>query len=259
MRRIACLAGFALGAAVLTAMPVSAAGQPSVGLKVPAHAHAGHPTKVHYSSSGVSGDTLVLQRQVGSAWHTIRTLSASSGTTTVPKLALGIYEIRLAAFTHSGGLVTAKGRVLHVFGTVKFTDLFPQLGHGGHYSTPEKNFKYAFAFYNTAGTYTALTVKDSPCDSVHVEFIPGTDNGTASVPGVSSGTLYLGRHNRSKIHKTVAPQHIGTVHGSVLLNQAWSLLVAQSAGGGQLMTWYVNGSASCDHSPVAHFAASGAN
>jgi hypothetical protein len=260
MRRSACLIGFALGAStILTALPVNAAAQPSVGLKVPAHARAGHPTKVSYHSSGVSGDSVVLQRAVNGGWQTIQHLSKSSGTATVPKLALGVYEIRIAAFTKKGGLATAKAHALDVFGTVKFTDLFPQLGHGGYYSTPEKNFRYAFSFYNSAGTYTALTVKDSPCDSVHVQFIPGTDNGTSTVVGVSSGTLYLGRHDRSKVHSTIAPQHIGKVHGAVELNHAWSLLVAQAASGGQLMTWYVNGTASCDESPIAHFAALGAN
>ena len=72
------------------------------------------------------------------------------------------------------------------------------------------------------------------------------DNGNATIPGVSSGTLYLGRHGRSKVHDTVAPQHVGKVHGALTLNQAWSLLVAQARTGGQLMTWYVNGTASCD-------------
>jgi hypothetical protein len=141
---------------ILPALPVNAASSPSVGLKVPAHAHAGKTTKVTYHSSGVSGDSLVLQEAVNGAWNTVRHLSGVSGTTTVPKLALGIYEIRVAAFTHSGGLVTAKAHALHVFGTVSFANLFSQPTHA--YSTPAKNFHYVFEFYNSAGTYTALAV-----------------------------------------------------------------------------------------------------
>lgn len=255
MRRMACvIGGFALGASVLTAVPVSAASQPSIGLKVPAHAVAGKPTKVKYSSSGLSGDKLVLQRAVSDGWHTIRTLSKPSGTTKVPKLALGIYEIRVAAFTHKGGLVTATGRALHVFGRVNFVDLFPQLGQGGHYN----GFRYSVSFYNTSGTYTALAVKKSPCDSVHVSFLPGSQT-SAPPSGVSSGTLYLGRHKKAKLHDTVAPMTVGHVHGSVLLNQAWSLLVAQSRAGGELITWYVNGWANCDEGHITNFAALGAN
>jgi hypothetical protein len=258
MRRIACLVGgFALGISMLTALPVSAASQPSIHLKVPAHAKAGHPTTIRYSSSGVSGDSLVLQRAVESGgWHTIRTLSKSSGKTKVPALKLGVYAIRIAAFTHKGGLVTAAGKKLHVFGKVKFADLFPQLGHGGTYH----GFHYSVYFYNTAGTYTALKVRKSGCDSVHISFLPGSDPSTDTPPvGVSSGTLYLGRHNKSKVHTTIAPMNVGKVHGAVEVNHAWSILVAQSRGGGQLMTWYVNGYANCDKDQITDYAGLGAN
>ena len=180
MRTIACLVGgAALAASMVTAVPVSAAGQPSIHIKVPAAAKAGQPTKVKYSSTGLSGDSLVLQRANDNThWHTIRHLSKPNGTTTVPKLAIGIYNLRIAAFTRKGGLVTADGHLLHVFGKVPFTKLFPQLGHGGTYQGGG-NYRYAFAFYNTDGTYTALTVKNSPCNSVHVSFVPGTDTGAA--------------------------------------------------------------------------------
>ena len=259
MRRIACLVGgLALGASMLTAVPVNAAGQPSIHLKVPA-AKAGQPTKVMYRSSGLSGDSLVLQTANDNThWKTVRHLSQPSGTTTVPKHDIGIYNVRVAAFTHKGGLVTADGHLLRVFGKVTFKQLFPQLGHGGTYQAA--NFHYAFSFYNDDGTYTALAVKHSPCNSVHVSFVPGGDPGTLAAPvGVSSGTLYLGRHNKSKLHKTVAPLHVGKVHGAVQFDAAWSLLVAQARTGWQLMTWYVNGYANCDKFPITTYAALGAN
>jgi hypothetical protein len=257
MRRIACLVGLALSASLLVASPVGAAGHPTLHLKVPAHAHANKAATVSYSSSGTGSDKLVLQRLNGTDWQTVKRLQATRGTVTLPAVQLGVYDLRLAAYTTSGQLVSAVGHKLRVFGRVKFADLF---GLGTHaYSTPAANFHYVFQFYNGRGTYTALVVKNAPCDSVHIQFIPGTDNGTATVVGVSSGTVYLGRHNRSKLHTTVAPQHVGRVGGPLDLNGAWSLLVAQAASGGQLMTWYVNGFADCDAQSITTWATPGSD
>jgi hypothetical protein len=242
---------------MLVASPVDAAAQPTLHLKVPAHAHANKTAAVTYSAAGVGSESLVLQRLDGSKWKTVRKLHADKGTVTLPVFQIGVYDLRLAAYTTGGKLVSAVGRKLRVFGKVKFADLF---GLGTHaYSTPAANFHYVFQFYNGRGTYTALVVKNAPCDSVHIQFIPGTDNGTATVVGVSSGTLYLGRHNRSKLHDTVAPQHVGRVGGPLDLNGAWSLLVAQAASGGQLMTWYVNGFADCDAQTITTWATPGSD
>jgi hypothetical protein len=248
MRRIAGLVGLALAATMIAAAPVNAAAHPSLSLKVPAHAHAGHTTKVTYHSSGTGSDTLVIQRSVGSAWQTLRQLHADSGSATLPALGIGVYDVRLAAYTSSGQLVTAVGHKLRVFGKVSFADLFSLPTHA--YSTPATNFHYIFAFYNARGTYTALTVKNSPCESLHIQFIPGSDNGNETVVGVSTGTMYLGRHDRSKVHATVAPQTVGKINGATNLNSAWSLLVAQASSGGQLLTWYVNGYGICDGSSI---------
>ena len=256
MRRFALLAGFALAASTFAvAGPVSAASTPSLHLKVPAHARAGHPATVSYSSSGAGSDTLFIQRQEGSSWQTLQQLHSASGKYTLPSFGLGIYAIRLAAYTSHGKLVTAVGHQLHVFGRVKFADLFQQPIHS--YSLPQKNFHYVFQFYNSRGAYTALVAKKAPCDSIHIQFVPGTDTGNQTVIGVSSATLYLGRHNKSKLQKTVAPQTIGNIGGSLALNGAWSIYLAQAASGGQLLTWYVNGYADCDGPTITTWAEPG--
>lgn len=257
MRRTALLVGLALGASLIAVTPVTAANAPQLSLKVPAHAHANKSSTVTFHATGAGSDTLALQRLVGSSWRTVRKLHGTSGTATLPALPIGVYDVRVAAFSGAGHLVTAAGRKLRVFGTVKFTQLFGQPVHA--YSTPEANFHYTFQFYNSRGAYTALVAKNAPCDSIHVQFIPGTDNGNATVIGVSSATLYLGRHNRSKLHATVAPQRIGKVHGALDLNGAWSIYVAQSAGGGQLITWYLNGFADCDSTRITTWATPGSD
>ncbi|HEX3901179.1 MAG TPA: hypothetical protein VHW74_18685 [Mycobacteriales bacterium] len=257
MRRIACLVGLALSASMLAASPVDAAGHPTLHLKVPAHAHANKAATVTYSVSGAGSDAVALQRLSGTTWQTVKKLHSTTGTVTLPALQIGVYDLRLAAYTTHGQLVSAVGHKLRVFGKVKFAQLFNLPTHA--YSTPAANFHYTFQFYNGRGTYTALVVKNAPCDSVHIQFIPGTDSGTSTVVGVSSGTLYLGRHNRSKLHATVAPQHVGRVGGPLDLNGAWSLLVAQAASGGQLMTWYVNGFADCDAQGITTWATPGSD
>ncbi|HWA66180.1 MAG TPA: hypothetical protein VG899_07410 [Mycobacteriales bacterium] len=258
MRRMACLVGLALAATtVVGTAPVAAASHPGLHLKVPAHAHAGKAATVTYTSSNTGSDRLVIQRLAGSTWKTMRRLHASHGSATLPALPIGVYDVRLAAYTGSGRLVSAVGRKLRVFERVSFATLFNLPVHA--YSTPEANFHYTMQFYNGRGTYTALVVKDAPCDSVHVQFIPGSDNGEETVVGVSSGTLYLGRHDRSKLHATVAPQHIGRVGGPLDVDGAWSLLVAQAASGGQLLTWYVNGFADCDANHITTWATPGSD
>ncbi|HVW80149.1 MAG TPA: hypothetical protein VHB69_04325 [Mycobacteriales bacterium] len=258
MRRIAGLAGLALAASVVaTALPAPAASAPTLHLKVPAHARANQPATLTYRATGAGSDRLVLQRLAGTTWKTVRQLHSASGTATLGALPIGVYDVRLAAYTKSGKLVSAAGRKLRVFGRVSFADLF---GLGVHaYSTPSANFHYTFQFYNGRGTYTALVVKRAPCDSVHVQFVPGSDNGNETLVGDSSGTVYLGRHNRSKLHATVAPQHVGRVGGPLDLNGAWSLEVAQAAGGGQLITWYVNGFADCDGTRITTWATPGSD
>jgi hypothetical protein len=242
---------------LVSASPVAAASKPTLHLVMPAHVHANKPSTATYHSANTGSDEVVIQRMNGNRWQTIRRLHAASGKVTLPALGIGVYDVRLAAYTSGGQLVSAVGHKMRVFGRVSFAELF---GLGVHaYSTPAANFHYTMQFYNSRGTYTALVVKDAPCDSVHVQFIPGTDNGNSTVVGVSSGTVYLGRHDRSKLHATVPPQTVGRVGGATDVGGAWSLLVAQAASGGQLITWYVNGFADCDATHITTWATPGSD
>jgi hypothetical protein len=256
MGRFTLLVCFALGAStVAAATPAGATSTPSLHLKLAAHARAGHASEASYSASSLGSDSLVIQRFNGTSWQTVQHLHSTSGKATLPALSIGVYDIRLAAFTNHGELATAVGRKLHVFGRVSFADLFAQPAHT--YSLPQANFRYVFQFYNSRGAYTALVAKNAPCDSIHIQFVPGSDNGQETLVGVSSATLYLGRHDRSKLHKTVAPQTIGKVGGPLDLNGAWSIYLAQAASGGQLITWYVNGFADCDATSIKTWATPG--
>ena len=115
MRRIASLTGLALVASMsLAAVPVSAASQPVVGFKIPAHAHAGKATPVRWHAFGVGSDKVVMQGLNGHTWETFRTLHGSKGKTTIPKEPIGIYDIRIAVYNHARRLGTAKVPKPHV-------------------------------------------------------------------------------------------------------------------------------------------------
>ncbi|MGN6474617.1 MAG: hypothetical protein ACTHK4_13350, partial [Mycobacteriales bacterium] len=152
MRRIASLTGLALIASMsLTAVPVSAASQPDVGFKIPAHAHAGKPTPLTWHASGVGSDKVVLQGLNGNTWEKFRTLHGSKGSTTIPKEPIGIYDIRIAVYNRAGRLVTAKGHKLHVFGKVSWKRLFSKATpiDSGTYGS----FSYVFRFFSNDVDY----------------------------------------------------------------------------------------------------------
>ena len=99
MRRIACLVGLALGASLLVASPVGAAAHPTLRLTVPAHAHANKAAAVTYHSSATGSEHLVIQRLAGSDWQTLKKLGSPNGSVTLPALPIGVYDLRLAAYT----------------------------------------------------------------------------------------------------------------------------------------------------------------
>ncbi|HWC36512.1 MAG TPA: hypothetical protein VG650_17020 [Mycobacteriales bacterium] len=251
MRRIVPLLGLALAASTaLIAVPVSAAGTPDLGLKVPAHAHANKPTTVSWHARNRGSDTVVLQGYNGNtqSWGTFRHLHGTSGKTTFPAEPIGIYDFRIAAYSHSGKLVTAVGRKLHVFGTVKWKTLFqPPKSQAGTYGS----FHYVFSFFSNEVDYTALKVSDNPCSSVHIEYIPGTENPNESVGG--EGTVKVGRHGRSTVTSQAAAQHVGTVNASLPVGKSWTVNLSEPGNGTRLFTWYFNGTAVCDQTRVTTY------
>jgi hypothetical protein len=252
VRKIVCLIGLAAAASTaIAASPVSAAGTPHVGFKVPAHAHAGKPTTVRWHASGVGNKTVVLQGYNGNTktWGTFHHLHGAKGKTTIPAQPIGIYDFRIAVFDHSGKLVKAKGHKLHVFGKVKWSKLFPPNTRptGGEYG----NFNYVFTFFSNQVDFTALKVRRNPCSSVSIRYIPGTENPNESVGGI--GTVKIGRHNRSTITDQAAAQHLGKVHAKLPVGATWTINLSEDGTGSRLYTWYFNGTAVCDQPTITSY------
>lgn len=252
MRRIAALLGLMLAAATLVAaLPAGAAGQPDVGFKVPAHAHAHKVTNVRWHASGVSSsESVVMQGLNGRTWETFRHLHGTSGTTTIPGQPVGIYDFRIAVYSSSGSLITATGHKLHVFGTVSWGKLFQTpTNQRGTYGS----FRYVFQFFSNEVDYTALKVSGSPCDHVSIRYIPGTGNPNEQVNNPSEATVMLGRHGESTITRTTPPQTIGKLSASVPLGKSWSVNLSEPGNGGRLLTWYFNGKADCDQQRITTY------
>lgn len=249
VRRIASLLGLALVAsASIAAVPVNAAGTPDLGLKVPAHAHANKATTVSWHAFNRGSDTIVLQGYNNGAWVKVHTLHGTKGTSTIPAVGIGIFDFRVAAFSKSGKLITAVGRKLHVFGKVKWSSLF---------QTPKKDsgtygtFHYVYEFFSNDVDYTALKVTGNYCSSIHINYIPGTDNPNENVAG--EGTMMLGRHGRATITSQAAAQHLGHVSGKLTVGKPWSVNLSEPGNGTRLFTWYVNGSGICDQTRITDY------
>ena len=252
MRKLVSLLVLAFAASVaLVASPVSAAATPDIGFKVPAHAHANKPTTVRWHASGVGHKTAVLQGyDSGKGWQQVgKKLHGTKGKKTIPALPIGIYDFRIAVFNHAGKLVAAKGHKLHVFGKVKWSSLFPSppRAAAGDYG----NFHYVFSFFSNEVNYAAMKVTRNPCTSVHIRYVPGTENPNESVGGV--GTVLLSRHGRSAVKSEAAAQHAGKLHGSLPLGKSWTIHVGEDGAGSRLYTWYVNGTAICDQPHISTY------
>ncbi|HVV76436.1 MAG TPA: hypothetical protein VHC43_10400 [Mycobacteriales bacterium] len=252
MRRIVSLLGVALAASTsLAAVPVSAAGTPDLGLKVPAHAHAGKPTKVSWHAHNRGSDKIVLQGYNNGTWERVATLHGTKGTATIPKVGIGIFAFRVAAFAKSGKLVTAVGRKLHVFGKVKWSSLFQTpRSDGGDY----RGFHYVYSFFSNDVDYTALKVNKNYCSSIHIHYVPGNSQSNPNDAISGEGTLKLGRHGRSTITSTTTAQHEASLHGSLELGKSWSVNLSEPGNGTRLFTWYVNGSGTCDQTRITDYA-----
>ncbi|HVT21293.1 MAG TPA: hypothetical protein VHE57_07900 [Mycobacteriales bacterium] len=248
------LLGLAAAASTtLAAAPVSAAGTPDIGFKVPAHAHANKPTKVHWHASGVGHKTVVLQGYNGNTkiWGTFRHLHGSKGKTKIPAEPIGIYDFRIAVFDHAGKLITAKGHKLHVFGKVKWKTLFKSpLADGGNY---DGRFPYVFRFFSNDVDYTALKVTDNPCTSVHIRYIPGADPESPNQSLSGIGTVKIGRHGRSSVQSQAAAQQEGKSHAALTLGKTWSINVSEDGAGSRIYNWYFNGTAVCDQTRITGF------
>jgi hypothetical protein len=88
-------------------------------------------------------------------------------------------------------------------------------------------------------------VTRNPCRSVHVDFIPGTDDGSEMVAN-QSGTATIVQQSMNPVSATVLPQTVGSLDARLVPGQSWSLNVTQDTfEGSRILTWYVNGTVSC--------------
>jgi hypothetical protein len=241
------------GAVPMVVVAVGGLGAPaaeaktSVAFALPASGTAATPTPFTYSARGLrGGDRLVLQRQQGSAghWRTAVKLVAttSAGRGKLPALPLGAYTTRVAVLTKAGRVRAQQTRRIKVYGQVPYSTLFGTAG--GVYTTPTATFRWVFADYAAAITGPIVAVTTNPCRSTHVDFVPG--NRDAADPNLSAthtGTVTVVQESRDPVSATVPAQANGSLDATLVPGQAWSLKGNQT--GNILLTFYVNGTASC--------------
>jgi hypothetical protein len=229
-------------------MSGSADARPAVSISV-SSAEVGAPIAMTYAARGIApSQKLVVQRQEGTGkfWRSILNVGRrTAGTAQLPPLPLGMYTIRLAVMGRRGRLIAQRAITFPVFGEVPFSRLIGD-GNEGTYTLPTSTFQYAIHNYGaadpTAGTL--FTITKNPCRSVHVEFVPGTENGNENLHG-ELGSGIIVQESLDPIKVTVPGQTVGTFDAALIPRQSWSLNV-EEIGGNRLLTWYVNGHASCD-------------
>ena len=242
-----------LGCALVFAPASLAAPRPRVSWQLPA-AKTGSPTSVNWSvSHQLPGSVLVIQRPVGTArvWRTLVRLSGSHGTASLPAYPLGSYRLRLAVI--AGPQVLAQQhRVLHVFGKVPLATLIGDSAEKGVYATPTAAFPYVTVFDDRIDGdqgQGVIRVSHSACRSVVLEFVPGTDPGfplPASDYAEERGAVSVVQQTRDPVSATTSFDGVNSVSASVVLGQSWSVNLSQSGGDGEVLYFYVNGSAECD-------------
>lgn len=220
--------------------------KPSLTLTLPAQADAGTPASFSWTATrAVSRGTLVVQRQVGTArvWRTIRKLSGKSGSGTLPPLALGSYQWRIANIGPGPRrkLAAERRRTLRVFGKVPLATLI-----GGGLTTktlslPTTTFPYVLELKSYGGVEMPLTSTRSVCRSLHLD-LAGGDAGEGA-----SGTVTLVQETDDPKAATVPRLAMATLGSPLALDRSWSVRVVQDqAGGGSIaMSFYFNGFASC--------------
>jgi hypothetical protein len=230
-----------------------AAPRTRVSWRLPA-ATAGSPTSVNWSvSHQLPGSVLAIQRPVGTArvWRTVVRLSGSHGTANLPAYPLGNYRLRLAVIA-GPDVLAQQQRVLHVFGKVPLGTLIGDSAEKGVYATPTTAFPYVTVFDDRIDGdqgQGVIRVSHSPCRSVFLEFVPGTDPGfplPASDYAEEDGILSVVQQTRDPVSATTSFDGVNSVSASVVPGQSWSVNLSQSGGDGELLYFYVNGSAECD-------------
>jgi hypothetical protein len=229
------------GGQSITAAPAAAATKPKVSLTLPV-ADAGAKGTFSWTASRVKrSHRLVLQRQVGTGkvWRTMRRLSKRGGSGSLPAFTLGAYRLRIAVFDKHRAMLTQQQKRLYVFGRVPFSALFRQ--SGGIYTMPTQSFEWRLKGDAGQEYETFITVRRSPCRSVHVDFVghlleTGPDE---------TVTATIAQESRDAVSATAQTGTVGAVDATVVPGQSWSLNMTYNGTRWDSIPTYVNGSASC--------------
>jgi hypothetical protein len=230
--------------AIVLTSATSAYAKPSLTLTLPSQADAGTPT--HFSWSGPSGGHLAVQRQVGTAhvWRTVARLSRTTGSGQLPALPLGAYTLRIVHINAHGTILAQRGRSLHVFGSVPFSQLLAGWSHPGPgtYSWPGGIFDYFLRYYSDSGFAGQFTVSSSACRSLHVDFVPELYTG---VSGAATGvTVTVVQPAADPVSASTAADTMGSLDATISPGMSWG--IQDSATPANTATYIdMNGSASC--------------
>lgn len=233
-------------AVVLFALPGAASAKARVSISIPSGLDAGTPTPFTYVTSGVRGSTkVVLQRRMGGrgVWRTVVGLSrVGSGSGILPSLAIGRYQVRIAAISRKRALAQ-KAKTVFVYGEVPLESIFGR-SESGVYTTLDGTFPFAEEF---PGYGTMFTISPNPCRSVRITFIPGANSGTW-IPEGQPGNASIVQQSLDPVTATGIWQRQGEIKARLVPGEPWSM----NSDGDESYTvrWYVNGSASCYQAKV---------
>jgi len=210
-------------------------------------------TNQHYSmdihtwiATNIRTGRLLVQRSEGTGhvWRTIAVLKGSTGSGTLPPLALGVYQYRLVNLAAHNRVLAQQQRQLRVFGQVAFATLLNNPG-GGVYTSSTSAFPWVVmtSWYETevGRSNTAFGIPTAnTCRAAHVEF--ADQMYTSSVPNPTV-TISVVQQSSDPVSTTVPANTGGTVNAAVVPGQPWSVVLTSNvANNGSL---YFNGYADC--------------
>ena len=193
------------------------------------------------------GARLVVQRPVGTSkvWRTMRRLTGSGGSGTLPGVSLGRYRYRLTAIRDRKVLAQQVAWV-SVYGPVPFSKLF---NHSTEvYLTPTASFPYMWSFTAGATSYSVLQNGNNRCLAVHVDFVTQSESDAIVVSVVQEA--------RDPVSASAAADSIASLDADLTPGQTWGITAQANAGADTgNSAWanlFINGSAICDsRKPVA--------
>jgi hypothetical protein len=207
---------------------------------------------LNYSANVPAGSTLAVQREFGTAnvWRNVTSLPSTSGTASVPGVAMGEYHYRIVA-KHGTQLVTSASHPLYSYGTVHLDHLCNnpsgalelrmantcdgatvQIGgtvfsYAGEIE-PSQTPQYDIAVQATASTCRSITVQWGISDN-------DSRSGTTA-------TLTVARADADPRSGTVPTGQVGTLQAT-LDRTAWNIDLSASEGDEDEVA--INGVLSC--------------